>query len=257
MKNLLPTIVKKVFLFLIIFFAFIFSYAQTFTFLGGIHNSSVSPNYLINTDTAKKTLKKKIGIDLGIMITFQIKNNFSIRTGLLFSTKGSDWTQYYDTTNLIDRTNNLPPRQTNILYSANTILTTNYIDVPLNLSYSLPIHKKSKFIIGAGPMFSFIFSCHTDFNTLSFSQESDADPKAYLKNQFIDLPVGRLPGSVRIFHLGWNAFAGFDFGKVSLTANYSKDINEFLEENGTNFKHETFGITLGFNIEGIDINNNN
>lgn len=246
---------KKLFLFLIVFFSFIVSNAQvSFTFLGGIHDASVSPDYLTNADTVRKTLKKKAGINLGVLVNFEIQNNFSIRTGISFSTKGSDWTQYYDTTNLISRLMNAPPGQKNILYSANTKLITNYIDVPLNLVYILPIHKKTRFIIGAGPMFSFLYSCHTDFNTVSYSYDPTKEfIKPHTDEKFIDLPEGKLPGSVRVFHLGGNAFAGFDFGKVSLTANYSKSMNEFLEENGRKYKHETFGITFGLNIEAFGI----
>lgn len=258
LTNLLRQLMKKLIPFIFLSFSFIFSNAQTsFTFLGGIHNASVSPNYLTYPDTGKNTLKKKIGIEFGLVINFEMLKGFSIRTGLLFSAKGSNWIQYYDTTNLVGRTINVPSSQKNILYSVNTILSTNYIDAPLNLLYSLPVNQKTKFIIGAGPMFSFIFSCHTNLNTLSFSQEPNADPQAHLKNQFIDLPVGKLPGSVRIFHLGYNAFAGIDFGRVSLTANYSKDITGFLEESGRNYKHQTFGVALGFNIGGIDTKNNN
>ncbi|HMK24940.1 MAG TPA: outer membrane beta-barrel protein [Chitinophagaceae bacterium] len=249
---------KKLFLFIILFFSFIFSNAQTsFTFLGGIHNGSISPDYLTYPDTTKKILKKKTGIELGLVINFEIKYGFSIRTGFLFSTKGSNWTQFYDTTNLVGRTINVPPRQKNILFSANTLLTTNYIDVPLNLFYSLLVNKKTKFMIGAGPMFSLVFSCYTNFNTLSFSQEPTKEPVAHFEKQFIDLPIGKLPGRVRIFHLGYNAFVGLELGRVSLTANYSKDINEFLEEQGRNYKHKIWGVTFGFNIGGIDAKNTN
>lgn len=130
--------------------------------------------------------------------------------------------------------------------------------MPLNLVYSLPVHKKTRFIIGAGPMFSFLYSTHADFSTVSFSYDPGQEfIKAHFEKEFIDLPVGKLPGRVKVFHLGWNAFVGFDFGKVSLTANYSKDINDFLEENGRKNKHETFGLTLGWNIEAMGINNNN
>jgi len=244
---------RKLTLFIIVLFSFIFSDAQTsFTLLGGIHNASVSPNYLSYPDTAKRTMKPKIGVELGLLINFEIKNGFSIRTGVTFSAKGSNWTQFYDTTNLIGRTTNVSSSQKNVLFSANTILTNNYIDAPLDLLYNVPLNRKTKFIVGAGPMFSLILSCHTDFNTLSYSQETNFEPKAHSDKKFIDLPVGRLPGAARIFHLGYNAFAGLDFGKVSLIVNYNKDINEFFEDKGRNYKNKTFGITLGINIDGND-----
>jgi hypothetical protein len=249
---------KRIPLFTIFLFPIIFLKAQTsFTIIGGFHNAKVSPNYIANVDTVKKTLKNKLAIECGLVVNFEIGNGLSIRTGFLYSAKGSNWTQFYDTTNLIERIMNGSSRKRNLLFSANTILTTNYIDAPLNLVYSVPIGEKAKFLMGAGPMFSFVYTCYTNINSLSFSQEANAAPRAHMENEFIDLPIGKLPGGVRVFHLGFNGFMGVEYGRVSLNANYSKDINPFFEEQGKNYTHTLFGVTLGFTIPGDDKENDN
>ncbi len=245
---------SKLILFTILSFLVTVSIAQTsFSFLAGIQKTSVSPDYLTYPDTTKKSLKGKVGVEFGIAANFEIKNGFSLRVGVLFSAKGSNWTQIYDTTDLVRRTINAPTRREKIPFSENTILTTNYIDAPVNLLYSLPLSKKIKFVIGAGPMLSLIFSCKAEISTISFTQVvRNREPQKYFDQVLIDLPVGKSPGSVRIAHLRYNAFAGLDLGKISLAFKYSQGINEFLEDQGRNYKHKTLGITLGINIPGID-----
>jgi hypothetical protein len=218
----------------------------------GLHVASVTPNFLNYPDTVKKTSATKIGIEVGFTINFPIKKNFSIRSGILYSSKGSGWTQVYDTTNLIANTINLPSDKKNKVYSSSTELSINYIDIPINFEYRLKIGGSTYFFVGGGPKFSLLFTGSKTVNTLSFSQEKGGDLKSqYMSNVNNDLPIGKLPGRYRILHLSSNLLGGIDFGRVSLSAVYARDISSFYEEKGRNYKHTTVGLTLGTYIGKI------
>ena len=44
-----------------------------------------------------------------------------------------------------------------------------------------------------------------------------------------DLPVGKGADKYSILNFGVNGLAGFEFGRVFLTANYSRGLNDFYE----------------------------
>lgn len=119
----------------------------------------------------------------------------------------------------------------------------NYIDFPLHFVYKAPMGKRSKFLIGAGPSLSFFYNGKESSesygqNSFFFSEEND------------DLPVGDAPGKYKVLNLGANALAGVEFGKVFLTVNYSRGLNDFYRavDYDGKFKHQAIGATLGIFI---------
>ena len=70
----------------------------------------------------------------------------------------------------------------------------------------------------------------------------------YATDENTDLPVGKGSGKYSILDFGVNGLAGFEFGRVFLTANYSRGLKDFYKPadyTATDYKHEVMGATLG------------
>jgi OmpA-OmpF porin, OOP family len=232
---------KKTILSLGVLFLALYSVAQsTLAITGGLHSATVTPNFLTYPDTANKTSLSKGRVMFGFVASVPVKGNLFFRAGVVYSAKGSNWSQLYDTANLYDS------RKYQLL-SSRTELNVNYIDIPLNLVYKLPLAKKSRFVVGAGPQLSLLYNGNKYFYTTSVAQPELDDKVIYDYEQDInkDLPIGHIPGRFRIVHMGANAFGGLEFNRVFLTVNYSRGLGAFYEEDGRDYKHQTIGASLG------------
>lgn len=198
--------------------------------LGGIHQSKVlEENDLPGWDELKKNYSGKTGGHFGFIadLPFSEKSNFYFQPGIIFYNKGRKFLQVQDTA----------VSQVLQIKSSEAI---NYIDMPFNLVYKINLGRNAKFIIGAGPYLSFFYNGKLKTETISkqgdYSLEENNDPG-----------VGNGPGKYTTIDYGANGLAGFEFGRVFLTANYSRGLNDFYEAVGYkgSFKHEIMGATLG------------
>jgi hypothetical protein len=240
---------KKLILFLLGTFALSLTKAQSsIAITGGIQNAWVSPDFILYPDTLKKFSTQKTGIVFGFTATVPIKKNLFFQTGVVYSAKGSNWTQYYDTTNLYATTANLPSNKKSKPFSTNTKLNVNYIDIPLNVKYRLPLKKSSSFTIGAGPQASIFYSGNLSSFTINVSQDSltASSVRTSIKTEEnSDLPVGQATANYRVLHFGMNAFIGMEFNRVYFHIHYAKDLNELYEEGGRKYKNKTIGLRIG------------
>ena len=195
---------------------------------GGINNSSVKEtNDLPGWDSIKNNYSSRTGIHAGFMADIRLSSTSKLyfQPAILFSMKGRKYTAPYDSAGLVK--------------TFNSSQFVNYIEVPLNLALKFPLGKKNKFMIGGGPYASFFYNgkekSETSFSNGSFETiEND------------DLPVGKKPGQYKTFDYGINALAGFEFGRVFLTANYSRGLGDFYNASyDGQFKHQVIGGTLG------------
>ena len=176
-----------------------------------------------------------MGGHFGLMADLPISNSkFYFQPGIVFSSKGRKFADsiytpaggFYQT------------RQQFI----------NYIDFPLNFVYKKSVSKSSKFIIGGGPYASFFYNGKENAETFG-------DNSYFLQEENEDLPVGNAPGKYRVLNFGVNALAGFEFGRVFITANYSRGLNDFYQakDYDGSFKHQliggTFGVFIGKPVE--------
>lgn len=228
----------------------IFSHAQLqVSITGGIHKTSITPNFLNYPDTSiSKAEIGTSGIEIGISAEIPITGKFYFKPGVIYSVKGSQWNQIYDTTNLVGKTKGFPKDDERRIkvqsFSINLHLA--YIEMPLDIMFKTNIGAKTKFLIAAGPQLSFFYNGYTEQNKIRVSQDSAQKVKTYFtfeKNN--DLPIGKLSGKYRTLHFGANALAGVDFGRVYFTLNYTNDLTEFYEVDGRNYKASTFGGALG------------
>ena len=220
---------RKTTLALLIIFSFTISNAQLKVgIVGGVHESTVNEtNNLSNWDSLKNNYSGRTGGHFGFIadLPFGIDSKFSFQPGIIYYNRGRKYLQRFDTasTTLVNK-------------SATQYI--NYIDVPLNVV--LKFGKKTKFVIGGGPYASFFYNGKETSQTISLTGITESEEND-------DVPVGKKPGQYKVFNYGVNALAGFESGRVTLTANYTRGLNDFyhaINYEGS-FKHQTIGGTLG------------
>src|SRR5258706_6001941 len=222
---------KPILLTAIILFFYSFSHGQVRVgILAGVNSSSViETNNLTDWNSIKDNYKPRLGFHAGFMadIPFAPGSKFYFQPGVQFSTKGRKFAQSFDTT-------------TNDTAWHNYTQFVNYIEAPLNIVLKFPLGKKVKFIIGAGPYVSFFYNGKTN-DEVSYKNGD------FTTNELKDLPVGKGPGKYKTFDYGINGVVGFEFGRVFLTANYSRGLSNFYEATSYtgDFKHQVIGGTLG------------
>lgn len=210
--------------------------------VGGPQSNSVTPAFTMTPDTVRHGVKRQIGINFGFVgnVALDKKRTLFFRTGVLYSAKGSQADQYFDTTNVdID--------EGPYMVYANTKLKLNYIDVPVNLLYKLPLKGKTKFLFGGGLQGSMFYNGSTDFSTIKAEKATPNSVPVLQYKQVIneDLPIGNTSNRFQLVHVSANALTGFEFGRVFITVDYSKGLNHFFKSDDHSYKHQTLGAHLG------------
>ena len=223
---------KKALAALVVFVSLFFNAtAQSrISIVSGIHSASVKEdNNLPGWDTLKNNYSSRTGFHIGFIadIPLSATSGFYFQPGILFYNKGRKFFTIYDTT-------------VNSVWTVNASQFTNYIDIPLNLVFKKQFSKKNKLMIGAGPYLSFFYSGTEKTETYY------ADGK-FKSEENKDLPVGSGAGQYNTFNFGVNGLLGMEFGRIFLTANYSRGLNNFFHATGYEgtFKHQVIGATLG------------
>lgn len=201
--------------------------------LGGAHQSEIlETNDLPNWNTIKNNYSPRTGGHFGFIadLPFGKKANFCFQPAVLFYTKGRKYAETLDTT--IHDT-----------LQINSTEYLNYIEVPFNLVVKMNLGKKVKFILGGGTYLSFFYNGNLKTETIS-------KQGAYSANEINNPAVGDGPGKYNTFDFGVNGLAGFEFGRVFLTANYSRGLNNFYQSPNYDgrFKHQVMGASLGVYI---------
>jgi OmpA-OmpF porin, OOP family len=204
--------------------------------IGGIHQSKVLETAdLPGWDSLKNKYSARTGIHFGFManLPFNTGSNFYFQPSMIFSNKGRSFAMRYDTA--ISQT-----------LTVNSSEFINYLEMPLNLVYKFQLSRTSRFLIGAGPYASFFYTGKLKTETVSKNGDYTVDENK-------DPAVGNAPGKYAVFDYGVNGLAGFEFGRLFLTANYSRGLKDFYKpENYTaTLKHEVMGMTVGVYIDKL------
>ena len=213
--------------------------------VGGPHQSKVlEENNIPGWDSLKSYYSGRTGVHLGFMadLRFSEKSNFYFQPGVSFFTKGRSYkSASQDSAVAFKQPFGLPDSIVNTYYYHTKKQFVNYIDIPLNVVYKLKLGKSVNFLIGGGPYLSFFYGgSHTREDILAEVRITTTEDK--------DLPIGDGPGKYSIFNFGVNGLAGIEYGRVFLTANYSRGLNDFYEPvdyEASSYKHEIIGVTLG------------
>ena len=228
-----------------IFFGIFFSQAQfKIALVGGNHQSKIlEDNNLPGWDSLKKNYTGRNGVHFGFManLRFNSTSNFYFQPSVLFYNKGRNYKSTALDSTVVIKRNQEPDSVVNTVYYQTRKYFTNYIDIPFNIVYKIRLGKKTNFILGGGPYVSFFYNGF-------FKKDDIVLDVSYATEENNDLPVGKGNGKYSILDYGVNGLAGFEFGRVFLTANYSRGLKDFYEPadyTATNYKHEVMGATLG------------
>jgi outer membrane protein OmpA-like peptidoglycan-associated protein len=196
---------------------------------GGVHSSNIiETNDLPNWSEIKSGYSSRTGAHFGFIADLQlgVNSKFYAQPGVMFYNKGRKFFSTYDTTvyNYI---------------SIDSKQFINYVDVPLNLVYKIPLNSKTKFFLGGGPYLSFFYNGLEKTETYLKTGKFQID-----ENE--DLPVGDGPGKYKTFDLGVNGTAGIEFKGFFIAANYSHGITDmYTATYSGSFKNQVIGATIG------------
>ena len=229
-----PIPMKKLYIFLAFICLSIFSQAQLrMAILGGVHSASVKEQNSIpswETDI-KPGYSKRAGLNLGILVDVPLSSNnrWHLQPGIIYMEKGRKFYMRNDTTtSMLTDT-----------ISSSYNLGINYIDIPLNLAYKIPLGKKASFFLSAGPYVGFFYNGKQKNETRMYSSNS-------FKDEEVRLESGNEKGKFKTFNAGVNARAGLEIGNVLLSGFLSEGLTNFYTASydGT-FKHQVRGVSLG------------
>jgi outer membrane protein OmpA-like peptidoglycan-associated protein len=197
--------------------------------VGGGHQSSVlEENNLPGWDSLKNFYSERTGAHFGFLadLAFGPRSSLYFQPGVIFHNKGRKFSQQFDTT-------------TSNIFIKKSTQYVNYIDIPFNLVLKIG-KKKVKFILGGGPYVSFFYNGRETSQTIFKTGGAQTQ-------ETLDLPVGKKPGNYGILDYGVNGLAGFEFGHIFITGNYSRGLNDFYKAVNYegSFRHEVMGATLG------------
>jgi outer membrane protein OmpA-like peptidoglycan-associated protein len=206
-----------------------FALAQLRTAIaGGIHTSSVVGNSSPQWDSLNYNYSSRTGFHVGIIAETHLFNSNSLyfQTGMFYTNKGRKFSSTFDSSGI-----------TKVTASQ----FVNYMEVPFNIVYKKDIGKKSRIIAGAGPYMSFLFSGRESKSIYYDNGNVDATENTSLK-------VPRSEGRYKNIDFGVNAMGGIEFGKLFVTANFSRGFGNFFtpRTNTGTFKHQVIGATVGF-----------
>jgi outer membrane protein OmpA-like peptidoglycan-associated protein len=202
--------------------------------LGGIHSSKVlETNNIPGWDTAvKKYQGSRSGFQLGVIIEVPLGKGLFFQPAITYTSKGRKYDRNNDSiTSLI----------TDTIYNKQT-LNLGYIEIPLNLTYKVPLtaNHKNSFFISAGPYLGFFYSG----NITSESLTGSTNKFSSVSNP---VTVGKGPDTYKTFDFGLNGRAGFELGNFLLSAYFSQGLSNFYTATypGT-FHHQVAGASIGF-----------
>ncbi|MBC7827831.1 MAG: OmpA family protein [Chitinophagaceae bacterium] len=226
---------KKIFTFFLFVIAGFVSYSQLRVgLIGGPQSTSITEENSIPgwSRDISPYYTNRLGGNVGLLgeVPLGSSTRWFLHPGLLYQTKGRKFFKRNDTT-----TANL----TDTLTTSRSFFNT-YIEIPLNLAYKLPLGKKARFFISAGPYVSFFYNGKESIQARLYSNNS-------FKKEDDDLEVGNAPNKIKTIDFGVNGRAGFDLGNVLITGFFSQGLNNFYTASydGT-FKHKVIGASVGF-----------
>ncbi len=225
--------------------------------IGGPQSSTIlEKNSIAGWDTStNKFYNRRSGLHLGMMLQIPISQNghWFFEPAVIYSQKGKTFSRYFITTPPKDSINNIQNDTVSYSYTKTQDLAVQYIDIPLNLLYKIPLskNKKANLIVSAGPYISFYYKGNHSstfrqslINIDTVSGILDTTNSYSTSNPA--LQVGKKPDSYKTLGYGINGRIGFEIGKITLSAFFSQGLdNTYYANYSGSFKHSVFGASLG------------
>ena len=234
---------RIVFLLTALVFISIFSNGQMrIGIAGGPHSSGViETNNLPRWDSIQNNYERRTTGHIGFVADLPLSATSKIffQPGVLYTAKGRTYLGNYDS---LVKVRSNPDSFATKQYIEKGKQFINYIEAPLNLVLKLNLGKKAKFTIGGGPYLAFFLS------GLEQIEKRIVDvSNSFSQNENKNLQTGDGAGKYAVMDFGVNGLAGFEFGRVFLTANYSRGLKNFYQPSTYtgDLKHEVMGLTIG------------
>ena len=207
--------------------------------LGGPHSSSIKEeNSVPGWETEVKPFyTNRGGFNVGLLADIPLipSGKLAFQPGIFYMAKGRKFQRFYDTTVIVTDT-----------LSLKNSFFTNYIDIPLNLTLKLPLSKKAKFFLSAGPYIGFYYTGKNSTEVLVATSSINGTSLKFNKEED-DIEVGKGTRKAKTIDYGINGRAGFEIGGVILSGFYSQGLGNFYEADyDATFKHKVVGASLGF-----------
>ncbi|HLA52442.1 MAG TPA: OmpA family protein [Flavitalea sp.] len=200
--------------------------------IGGPHSANVKETNDISFWETEIELGyfSKFGFYIGLLGEIPLSSNFFFQPGLMYMSKGRKYFQ---------RNDDLTAILTDTI--SNSVTTSvNYIELPLNLAYKLPLGKKVKFVLSAGPYVGFFFNGKEKYETRVYSTNN-------FRTREKTLETGPDEGKVNTLDAGINGRAGFELGSLMISGFITQGLTNYYTAayDGT-FKHQVKGVSLSF-----------
>jgi hypothetical protein len=191
-----------------------FSFAQSVSFgvKAGVNFSNISSSGGGLTLTTSNTTGLHVGAvaDIGFA-------NLSLQPGILYSTKGGS---------------------SNFGSGGADKLTLNYVEVPVNLLYNIPVGI-GKVFIGGGPYVALGVSGKSTLSGTATSTGSGSESQ--------NITFGSASGDVKNPDFGVNLLGGFRFKSgLSFSAGYGIGLANLSNESGASTKNNVLSFSIGY-----------
>lgn len=179
----------------------------TFGIRGGVNFTNINGRDALDN---KLENKLRTGFNAGVNVEIPVGTDFYLQPGVLFTTKGA-----------------------NADGNSDDYISLSYVEIPVNFLYK-PALGTGRILLGFGPYAAFAVSGKTKI----LGVENDIE-------------FGDQPGELKSFDAGANFLAGYEFSNrfsAQLNAGLGlvKINNEVNNNDKTDFKNTTFGVSLGY-----------
>ncbi len=199
-----------------------------FGVLGGPHISSAKEDPFTIGYSSKSGLH--LGIIGDIPLSQKTSDRWFFQPGLQYTGKGRKFYAHYDSANVM---------QSDTFFLSST-LAVNYMELPLNIAYKIPIGNRAKFMVSAGPYLGFFFNGKQKFGTKTYSDNA-------FKGNEVKIEAGSEVGKVNTLDIGVNGRAGFEIGNFFISGFASWGLTNFYHAaNGATSRHRIGGGSVGF-----------
>lgn len=200
----------------------IFSYAQTAT-LGikaGVNFSSLS----VSTGGSSSSTT---GFNVGAIADFNVAKDLSIQPGVFFTTKGGS----------------AESNTTSGSYTTHSKedLTLNYLEVPVNVLYHIPV-SAGKIFVGGGPYIALGLSGKDKYSASATSGSSSSSASGD-----IDVTFGSSSGDVKNPDFGINFMGGIKLqNNLLFSIGYGLGLANLSNMSGTTTQNRSFNLSVGY-----------
>lgn len=197
--------------------------------------------YSGNAEAAtKEALSSRTGYHVGLVFDCRLIRNLYLQPGLYFTTRGAK----------LDETGT----ENGYKYSLTEKINMNYLQIPISVSYRLPVGKIVKIDINVGPYFAAGLGGRIkDEGTISYNGERASESVSY--DVFGKWSEEEPRGDFKRFDAGLRFGAGVHIRKVSIGLIYDLGLanllytgEEHIWDKGTKYRNGSFQVSLGYNF---------